>query len=81
MRFAIVGLLLLACGCTNAERAQLGGFGKDFKVSVYSGGEKVKEWTSSGKVLTEKDTDGWYFSDKSSGKLVRVSGTVVVEEM
>lgn len=77
--FLIIGCLAF-CGCTKAERSQVMGYGKDYTVSVYSGGEKVREFTSSGKVLTEADSDGWFFTDKESGKLVRISGTVIVEE-
>lgn len=77
--FLIVGCLTL-CGCTKAERSQVLGFGKDYAVSVYSGGEKVREFTSSGKVLTEEKSDGWFFTNKETGKLVRISGTVIVEE-
>lgn len=74
-----IGFLVFA-GCTKAERSQVMGFGKDYKISVYSGGEKVREFVSSGKVLTEEKSDGWYFTNKESGKLVRISGTVIVEE-
>ena len=71
---------LLFTGCTKAEYSQLTGFGKDYNISVYSGGQKIKEFISSGKVLTEKESDGWFFMNKETGKLVRISGTVIVEE-
>lgn len=73
--------ILLLSGCTNAGRSQLFGYGSDFKVKLYSGGELVQEWQSKGKVLTEADSDGWYFMDAKTNKLIRVSGTVVVEQL
>lgn len=40
----------------------------------------MKKLTSDGKVLTEDRSDGWIFKDKATGKLIRVSGSVVVSE-
>jgi hypothetical protein len=48
--------------------------------STNGAGEAVREWHSTGKVLTEANSDGWYFMDKSNNKLVRVSGDVTVEQ-
>lgn len=79
-RFMVVAAILFVAGCTNAARAQYGGLGSNFKVTLYSGGEAVREWHSTGKVLTETDSDGWYFMDKSNNKLVRISGSVAIEQ-
>jgi len=78
-KFLLLTMLVL-CGCTSAERAQFGGYGSNYTITVYSGGEAVRTFTSSGKVLTEQESDGWYFSNAENGKLVRVSGTVVIEQ-
>lgn len=81
MKFVWISFIVLACsGCMSAARSQLAALGSNFKVTLYSGGEKVREWKSSGKVLCESESDGWYFTDASNGKLVRVSGCVTVEE-
>lgn len=83
-RFVLLSVLcaLVAfTGCTNAGMGQYSALGSDFKVTVYSGGVAVKTYTSSGKVLTEGDSDGWYFIDKETRKLVRLSGTVTVEQL
>lgn len=71
---------LFMSGCTDAERGRLTAFGSEFRVTLYSGGQAVRTWDSSGKVLTEKDSDGYYFVDKKTGNLIRVSGDVVVEQ-
>ena len=73
------GFLIHAIGCTSAQRARTEAFGNDHRVTLYSGGEAVKTWTSDGKVMTETDSDGYYFRDKESKKLVRVSGDIVIE--
>lgn len=77
----IIIIALLFIGCTDAERAGIGGYGSEFKVELVNcDGLVTKVWRSSGKVLTEKDSDGYYFMDKSSGKLVRVSGNLIITE-
>ena len=67
--------------CTDANRSKLFGYGNQFKVEMYSGGQKVREWTSSGKVLSEEGSDGYYFKDKDSGKLIEVAGDVVITKL
>lgn len=79
-------LVVLAClalgACTKADRAQLGGYGGTFKVTLYgANGSVIREWVSEGKVATEDHSDGWYFNDSKTNKLVRVTGTVVVEQI
>jgi hypothetical protein len=76
-------ILILSCaGCTDAQKAQIGGFGSKFKVTLYgASGAVIREWKSSGKVATEEHSDGWYFNDSATNKLVRVTGTVVVEQL
>ncbi|NML34900.1 hypothetical protein [Paraburkholderia antibiotica] len=69
-------------GCTDADKAQIGGFGAKFEITLYAAnGSVIKQWRSNGKVQTESHSDGWYFMDAATGKLVRVSGTVVVDQL
>lgn len=77
----IACLLILIAGCTNASWKNMTTLGCDFKIELYSGGTCVKEWTSDGKVQTENQSDGWLFKDKKTGKLIRVSGEVVITEL
>jgi len=78
----VVLMLALLGGCTDADRAQLGASGNKFQITLYSAsGAPIRQWTSNGKVATEDHSDGWYFQDAGTGKLVRVSGTVVVEQL
>lgn len=47
-------------------------------MTCYSGGQVIYKGRSSGKIQTEKGSDGWFFQDDSSGKLVRLSGDCVI---
>lgn len=78
-RLLVLIPVLLLIGCFSAEVSSFTSIGSNCKVSVYSGNQLVREFRSNGKVLTESGTDGWYFTNKETGKLVRVSGTVVIE--
>ena len=69
---------LLLMSCTDAEKAKIGGYGDEHTVELYSGGQKVRSWVSSGKVNSEASSDGYYFSDKETGLLIEVSGDVVI---
>ena len=73
-----VAMLLSLVSCTDAARAKIGALGSEHKVELYSGGQLVRTWISTGKVLTEEHSDGYTFNDKKTNVLVRVSGTVVV---
>ena len=73
----IFAISLMAC--TDARRASYMSYGKDHKVTVYNGGVLVREYVSTGKVISIEDSDGWQFMDAKTGKLVRVSGDVIIE--
>jgi len=77
---ASIAVLTLS-SCTDANIAKIGGYGGEHKVELYSGGNKVREWTSSGKVESEEASDGYFFSDKETGKLIEVSGNVVITQL
>lgn len=83
---------LILVGCMAALLVGCGGIGNwmtkvkantmqgDFRVTLYSGGQPVKQWeVKNGYVSTESQSDGWYFT--YNGKLVRVAGTVSIEQL
>ena len=81
----IVGLILLlvilsSIGCTSADRAKIFAYGSKHKITLYSGGIAVKVWHSSGAISNEAHSDGYYFKDDETGKLVSVSGQIVIEQ-
>ena len=82
-RLLILATVLLLAGCTAADRSRFG-FGRmmsNYKVTLYSGGEAVRTWTSRGVVNSEGDNDGYHFVDNANGAIIEISGEVVVEEI
>lgn len=73
----ILGCLFLV-GCTDAKYDRTFNFGTKFRVEMYSGGELVRTWISTGKISSEQDSDGYYFRDSETENLVTVSGDVVI---
>jgi len=77
-----VTLVWSLSGCTDATRSKLMGYGSRFKVTLYAcDGNVIREWISSGKVKSEETTDGYYFMDQASGRLIEVTGTLVIEKL
>ena len=77
---AALSVCLFCASCTDAEKAKLTGYGGEYKVEMYSGGQLVRSWVATGKVHSESGSDGYYFNDKVTRKLVEVSGDVVITE-
>lgn len=79
MRYVLgIVFVMLLNGCTEAERGKVASFGRDGHVKCYSGGQVIFEANSSGKINSERDTDGWYFVEKETGELYRVSGDCII---
>ena len=82
MKYALIVLALaLGVGCSNAEKAKIGSWGEKHRITLYSGGQKIGEWTCTGRVENEESSDGFFFLDDKTGKLVRVGGTIVIERL
>lgn len=81
-RVGIIGITYLGLvsigACTDAEREKYFSLGSEHSISCYSGGKLIYEGTSTGKVLSEEASDGYYFEDKKTGKLMEVSGNCVI---
>jgi hypothetical protein len=78
----ILATFVLMCavvGCKDATRAQYNALGRPHKITVYSSGVAVKTYYSTGNVSNSGNSDGWYFENKETGKLVEVAGTIVIE--
>lgn len=79
-RFLLVLLLIPVLGCTSSQRASFNALGSSHRVTLYSGGKAIGSWHSRGKVHSSTQSDGYYFQDDESGKLIEVSGDVVIEQ-
>jgi len=76
-----VMLMSALTSCTDAENAKSGGYGNNHKVEILSGGQIIRTYESSGKVLSEEHSDGYYFMDKATGKLIEVAGPVIITQL
>lgn len=77
--FRVAIFCFFLCGCTDATMSKMGGYGDTFTVKVL-GPDTIVTYHSTGKVISEEHSDGYYFTDKATGKLVEVSGTVIIEQ-
>ena len=74
-----LGLFGCSAGFNNLGKSIAGLSAGDYRVTVWSGGKAVATYdVKNSFVNTEEGTDGWFFF--VNGKLVRVSGTVTIEQ-
>lgn len=73
--------LILVCGiaCTNADWAQISTYGSSGEITCYSGGQVIYQGKSTGKIATEDGSDGWFFEEEGTKKLIRVSGDCIIK--
>jgi hypothetical protein len=81
MKKTILGLTAIfgLGSCTDATMGKLGGYGETFTIQVL-GPDTIVKYQSTGKVISEEHSDGYYFTDRATGKLIEVSGTVIISE-
>ena len=80
----IVGLSISLSGCSGCnywvERSVTTNTKRDYHIQMYSGGKLVGEWYLKNDIIhSEEQSDGWNFKD-ANGKLVRISGDVIIYE-
>lgn len=74
-----LAVVMGSTSCTDATRAKFGGYGDEFKVEMLNcDGTIARTWISSGKVQSEANSDGYYFNDKETGKLIEVTGRLII---
>ena len=66
--------------CKDATIAQFNALNKKHIITQYGcDGKVINKWISTGSVSNEEHSDGWYFEDEATGKLVEVTGQIVIE--
>ena len=71
--------VLLLNSCKDSTQAQWQSMGKHHIITLYAAdGKEIKTWESTGNVSNEQQSDGWYFEDVTTGKLVEIAGTMVI---
>ena len=73
-----MGLLVFLVGCTDAKFAKFTNMGNQAQIECFSGGKQIYEGHSTGKVISEESSDGYFFKEKGTGKLKEVSGNCVI---
>lgn len=65
--------------CKDATQAQFAALNKPHIIKQYGcDGKSINEWESTGSVSNEEHSDGWYFCDVKTMKLVEVTGTIAI---
>ena len=78
----ISSLMLLFYACTDAKKAKIGGFGSKFQIEMLNcDGSVARTWISSGKVSSEQNSDGYYFMEEGTDKLIEVTGRLIITKI
>lgn len=79
MKYIFFIFILYICGCTDTNVASLMAYGSSGHIVCYSGGKIILDTTSTGRIQTVKESDGWEFKDSKTGHFTRVTGPCVIE--
>jgi hypothetical protein len=78
--FVLLTVIVALSSCKDATRSQFNALGKHHIITMYGcDGKIIKQWESTGSVSNEEHSDGWYFEDAATGKLIEVTGPIVIE--
>ncbi len=72
-------ILLALAGCTDATLKKITQLGGSQEITCYSGGVIIYHGISTGKVMSEEKSDGYYFEDKATGKIIEISADCVMK--
>lgn len=77
----LLAFVLVVTSCTEGYRSKAAAFysGAAARVTCYSGGKPIYDSCSTGKVSSEKESDGYFFRDAVTNRLVEVSGECVID--
>jgi hypothetical protein len=76
---SVITISIVMVSCTDATMSKMGGYGDTFTVKVL-GPDTIITYHSTGKVISEEHSDGYYFTNRETGKLIEVSGNVIIEQ-
>ena len=78
----ITSFIFLFYSCTDAKKAKFGGFGSKFQIEMLNcDGSVARTWISSGKVSSEQNSDGYYFMEEGTNKLIEVTGRLIITKI
>lgn len=70
--------LVLLSGCTDAGLAKIANLGNSARITCWSGDTVIYDGESTGKVVSEQNSDGYFFKDAKDGNLKEVSGNCII---
>ena len=74
--------LFFIFSCSDAKKARMKGRKSEYKVEILNcDGTVTRSWVSTGKVRSERDSDGYYFMDKETGLLIEISGSIIISQL
>ena len=80
--FILFIFVMLFYSCSDAKKAKMGGFGSEFMIEMLNcDGNVSRSWISTGKVSSEEHSDGYYFMEKGTGKLIEVTGPLIITKL
>jgi hypothetical protein len=80
MNFNILFIMLAftLTSCTDGRMSKLMSYGSSRSIECYSGAKLIYKGISTGKISSETQSDGYFFRDSATGKLMEVSGNCVI---
>ncbi len=79
MKYLIVFTAFLTLsGCTDAHMSKMTNLGNSANIKCYSGEKLIFEGNSTGKVVSEANSDGYAFRDMTDNRLKEVSGNCII---
>ncbi len=85
LRIVVVVIILalgtLTLACTDTFTARIAAYGESHSIKCYSGGVVIYESTSTGKVTSPENSDGYQFKSAETGRLTEVSGECIIETL
>jgi hypothetical protein len=76
----VIAIALLAItACTDTTAARWQALGAPGHVMCFSGGQKIFDDHSTGKIHNAEASDGYQFKSRTTGRLIEVSGDCIVD--
>ncbi|MEG1311746.1 MAG: hypothetical protein RSD47_07040 [Romboutsia sp.] len=80
--FSAIFIIGIFSSCTDSRMAKFQSLGSRHSVELLDcSGNVIRKWISTGKVLSEAKSDGYYFTDEASVKLIEVTGTLIITRL
>jgi hypothetical protein len=76
----LAATVVISGGCYKADNARMMAWGSNWSVTVKNPDGTREYYETNGKPKSEGNSDGYYFLDRETGKIVEVSGSVTIKQ-